>query len=80
MGETEASFAFMITLANVFGIFPVSRKDVAGRKQLYFKWRSFKVIYCLTIVICPSFVSIVLDLRLMIHEGTKFMRLGNFTK
>lgn len=41
MGDTEASINFIITLANIFGIFPVSRKKVAGRKQLCFEWRSY---------------------------------------
>lgn len=79
MGETEDSLAFTISLANIFGIFPVSRQKVAGGHQLCFKWRSLQVIHCLTTVMFLSFVNTVFEIRLMIYEGTNFARYGNFS-
>lgn len=79
MGETEGSLAFTISLAKIFGIFPLSRQKVAGGQQMCFKWRSLQVIYCLATVVFLSLVNTVLDLRLMIHKGTNFSRFGNFS-
>lgn len=80
MAETEAIFAFIISIANIFGLFPVSRKEVAGRKQLCFKWRSFQVIHCLIIAVGLSVFNIVFDVVLVTKEGVNFARLCNFTK
>lgn len=77
MNETQASFSFMITLANIFGIFPVSNEKIAGRKRLCFKWMSFKVVYCLAIF-CFSVANLILEILLIANENSNFARIGEF--
>lgn len=77
MGDTEATFGFVISLANVFGLFPVSRKKVAGREKLCFKWRSLQTIYWMITFVSLCLYNIVLDLLLLIQYDIGFVRLGN---
>lgn len=79
MSETEASFSFLIPFANAFGIFPLSHKVIADRKQFCFKWKSFRAIHSL-LIICMIVANIAFDIHLMIQKGLNFRRVGNFTK
>lgn len=50
MGITQDSLGLFITLSHIFGTFPVSRRKIRGREQLYFKWKSFPVIHTLIVI------------------------------
>lgn len=69
MDSTQEGLAFVITLANMFGLFPISTKKIGGQKVMCFKWKSFPAVYCLAIICFFSIAIIIFCIKPIMQKG-----------
>lgn len=70
------SMSFVLILAQCFGQLPVQGVTSPNVQDLYFKWKSWRTLYCALICIGATFVSMMQIIKLL----TKGMNLFEISK
>lgn len=77
MESTHAVFVSVIILAQCFGMFPVSGVKKENHRHLHFRWKSFKVIFSLT-VLCLLFINCGFQVYNICAVDARFVSFGKY--
>lgn len=77
MVETQESFNTLFILTKIFAAFPVTFQSKSGNKEFCFRWKSFRTVYAVTVIITMSLDTITF-VYLGIKQGISSIQIGKF--